>query len=402
MAANPQADDELLEYAEGAGLITDSVRQRLNELDPNLRDPSVSARQAPQVAAAVASERGRLLYGIAQDASRHEEQKRASAIRAEAAAERAAQVEARRLATEARTIRGRQVSEAARLRRIYYAYVHPQTKSLLIDTGVGLEPVADIDQAGRDIIASILVEEQRQQGLTAAQYAQAREWEEEQRRRSLGIVGPSVQQEGQAPVTDGDPTAVSGPAGQAEPVSTGPTEAIKTPHPSGFNLTTTPGDPTSHRVLWTYEHETGERQFSGFLLPDLSHKENDLSPEADFERQERGTVVVKVRDVWNVTSFRDHNPNAPEVQYFFVPDESHKHPTKMDEAGFENGVFYQLMPDNKIKVVGKGRAGVREISERTSGNGSGPTLEQPVSNETSDSDSDGLEAMDPFASNGAS
>ena len=210
MAENPAADDELLEYAENAGLVSDAVRERLGSLDPSRRVPGATARQAPQVAAAVARERGRLLYGLAKDASRYEERQRATSIRQ---AEQQASSEAREQASAQSKLR----SDSARLRRIYWAYVDPETKDLLSDFGGELVPNEGVNPDQLKKIAEIFAGEQEKGGLTQDQFSQAIAWEQEQMRKLEGArsgvdtTEQQVQQPPSAPATSAEAEEARGP-----------------------------------------------------------------------------------------------------------------------------------------------------------------------------------------------
>jgi len=191
MAENPAADDDLLNYAEQNGLLSDSVRNRLNELDTRRMPDSLTPRQQADYQEQLRRERGSLLYGIAQDATRYEERVRGEAAKAAVrTAEEAASEESRAKRAEETEARAARV-ERDRLRRIYWANVNPQTKSMLsiLNDALTVQPGKEVDW---NKLLEELEEDPTKRHLTPEEYMQARQWDEQETARfeaSRGVTG---------------------------------------------------------------------------------------------------------------------------------------------------------------------------------------------------------------------
>ena len=197
MAENTAADDDLLGYAESNGLITPSVRDRLNALDTRKMPSSLTSRQQADYQEQLRRERGALLYEIAQDATRHEERVRASAAK-EAIAEE------RRGETEARSAR----VERDRLRRIYWAHVNPQTSGFLsiMNDALNVQPGKEADWAK---LLQQMEEDPTKRHLTEEEYMEARQWDEQEtarfeaaQRGKSGASAPQPPIQAPAPTSD--------------------------------------------------------------------------------------------------------------------------------------------------------------------------------------------------------
>ena len=360
MASNPQADDELLEYAENNGLISDAVREKLNSYDSRRMPAGLRPNQRDQWVSETQRERGALLYGIAMDASRYQERQRAASIRAEAQA-----------AAAERSEQSRQRSRMNRLRRIYWANVNQHTSPFLIDGGDigGLQrdpskTDTEISKAFADWFGG---EDPTKRPLTPQEYAEAERWEQNEiaSMEAASQIGKSGSVEGQQSPTTEAPVAATG------PVSVGST---------GWVTRSELGDDYQAVVQ---DPKTG-KEFDALIVPDFS---------VGLMEDGNSVVAIKIPAEYKIRAWAQDNPDSASGVYaYFVPDRSRN--VDIKAASYKDGTFYILDEGGRAVQVS-----AEDVFYRRIGSG----VEQPA-NATGAADNSAaeLESFDPFANNGNS